>query len=141
RVEGVQRGGIRAAAAAGAAAGPGEVAAIAPGGVVQVGGGPAAGAGDAVAVLLLAGELQSRAQVGLDAAGGEIRAQVELVGRDSVALVLEGGVAAGHGGRRQVAGIGPVDVAGRVAVAVDAAGRHERRQQVVLLGLAPAQGV
>src|SRR5690606_15753721 len=88
RVEQVQRrgGGLAVAVGAGAV---GAQAVGVPVRVVQVGGRPVAvdGAGQAPGLLLLAGELQAGAQVVLHAAGGEVGAQVELVGEDGVFLV------------------------------------------------------
>ena len=141
RVEQVGRGGGGLAGRIGAVVGPGQAGGI-PVRVVQAGRGPAAAAGGGLAAGLefLAGELQAGGHEMLHAAGGELALQVQLVGDDAVVLVLEGRGAAGEGVGGQVAPVGPLDVAAQ-RIGQRAAGAHERGQQVVLPGLAPAGDV
>src|SRR5690606_14542302 len=127
-VEHVQRGRVGAAVRDRAAARPRVVAGGVPVRVVQAGGRAAAGGGGAVGGLLLAGQLHAGAEEVVDRAGGEVGAQVQLVGQDPVLLVLEGRVAARQRVGGEIVRVGPLDVAGHRVVRV-AAGAHERGQQ------------
>ncbi|MNU78991.1 hypothetical protein D3C71_685950 [compost metagenome] len=142
RVEEVRRRRRGLAMAVGAVVGPGQAGGV-PVRCVQVGRRPHAAAGGGLPETLqfFAGELQAGAQVVLDRTGGEVDAQVELIGKDGVLLVLEGRQAAREGVAAQVGGGGVADVAGRRAIGAAGAGAHEGGQHVVLVGAAPACGV
>ncbi|VUM21011.1 hypothetical protein PGKDCPLP_03675 [Stenotrophomonas maltophilia] len=141
-IEQVHRGGGGLAMCIGAVVRPVQAADV-PVRVVQVRSGPAgAGSGGlAVAVQFFTGEFQASAQCVPDRAGGEVGAQVQLIGEDRVALVLEGRQAARDGVAGKVGRVGIGDVAGRAAACAAHAGAHEGGEQVILFGATPAGGV
>ncbi|KAG1165963.1 hypothetical protein G6F56_014310 [Rhizopus delemar] len=58
-------------------------------------------------------------------AGGEVRAQVQLIGEDGVALILEGRQAARNGVGCKVCRVDVSDVAGRTPIRTTHTGAHE----------------
>src|SRR6185437_16241237 len=84
------------------------------------------------AAQFFARQFEAGAEVVHDGAGVEVDGEVELVGEDAVGLVLEVRIAARNRPGGRIGGVGRQQPRG-VA--------HERRQQIIFLRAAPAQGV